>query len=44
MLRPDGAYIGAMLGGDTLQELRIALNLAEKEREGGMSAVASALI
>ncbi|CAM9166671.1 unnamed protein product, partial [Phaeothamnion confervicola] len=36
-LRPDGAFIGAMLGGSTLTELRRCLLLAEQEREGGMS-------
>jgi NADH dehydrogenase [ubiquinone] 1 alpha subcomplex assembly factor 5 len=28
-LVPDGAFISTSLGGDTLQELRICLNLAE---------------
>ncbi|SCV68626.1 BQ2448_747 [Microbotryum intermedium] len=36
-LRPDGVFIGSMLGGDTLFELRTALQLAEIEREGGIS-------
>jgi NADH dehydrogenase [ubiquinone] 1 alpha subcomplex assembly factor 5 len=35
-LRPDGVFIGAMLGGNTLQELRSALVLAEEERFGGI--------
>ncbi|SGY33079.1 BQ5605_C002g01445 [Microbotryum silenes-dioicae] len=36
-LRPDGVFIGSMLGGDTLFELRTSLQLAEIEREGGIS-------
>ncbi|CAM9459635.1 unnamed protein product [Hapterophycus canaliculatus] len=36
-LKPDGAFIGAMLGGSTLTELRSCLLLAEQEREGGQS-------
>lgn len=40
-LVPDGAFISTSLGGDTLQELRICLNLAEQEREGGISPVCS---
>ncbi|KAG9024537.1 hypothetical protein FRB95_011375 [Tulasnella sp. JGI-2019a] len=36
-LRPDGVFIGAILGGDTLFELRTSLQLAETEREGGIS-------
>jgi NADH dehydrogenase [ubiquinone] 1 alpha subcomplex assembly factor 5 len=35
-LKPDGVFIGAMLGGETLKELRSALLLAEQEREGGV--------
>ncbi len=37
-LKPDGVFIGAILGGDTLFELRTSLQLAEVEREGGISA------
>eukprot|EP00903_Cladosiphon_okamuranus_P019407 g17843.t1 len=37
VLKPDGAFIGAMLGGSTLTELRSCLLLAEQEREGGQS-------
>lgn len=33
VLKPDGAFIGAMLGGSTLTELRSCLLLAEQERE-----------
>ncbi|KAK4050425.1 hypothetical protein OIV83_003495 [Microbotryomycetes sp. JL201] len=36
-LRPDGVFIGSMFGGDTLFELRTSLQLAELEREGGIS-------
>ncbi|PVF94775.1 S-adenosyl-L-methionine-dependent methyltransferase [Serendipita vermifera] len=36
-LRPDGFLLAAMLGGDTLFELRTALQVAELEREGGIS-------
>ncbi|KIO29494.1 hypothetical protein M407DRAFT_168422 [Tulasnella calospora MUT 4182] len=37
VLKPDGVFIGAMFGGETLFELRTALQLAETEREGGIS-------
>jgi len=36
-LRPDGAFIGSMFGGDTLLELRSSFVLAEQEREGGIT-------
>ncbi|KAI9574829.1 S-adenosyl-L-methionine-dependent methyltransferase [Boletus coccyginus] len=36
-LKPDGLFLGAMFGGDTLFELRSALQLAEIDREGGIS-------
>ncbi|TBU28754.1 S-adenosyl-L-methionine-dependent methyltransferase [Dichomitus squalens] len=36
-LKPDGVFLGAMFGGDTLFELRTSLQLAEVEREGGIS-------
>ncbi|KAJ3487255.1 hypothetical protein NLI96_g3663 [Meripilus lineatus] len=36
-LQPDGVFLGALFGGDTLFELRTALQLAEMEREGGIS-------
>lgn len=32
-LKPDGVFLASMLGGTTLTELRIALQLAEMERE-----------
>ena len=34
MLRPDGCFLGAMYGMETLHELRCSLQLAETEREG----------
>ncbi|KAI1210734.1 S-adenosyl-L-methionine-dependent methyltransferase [Annulohypoxylon truncatum] len=37
VLKPDCAFMGAMLGGDTLFELRTSLQLAETERRGGIS-------
>lgn len=36
-LKPDGLFLAAMLGGDTLSELRQALAEAEIEGEGGLS-------
>jgi SAM-dependent methyltransferase len=36
-LRPDGLLLAAMLGGDTLTELRQAFAAAEAELEGGVS-------
>jgi len=36
-LRPDGLFLGAMLGGETLWQLRQALAAAESEVEGGLS-------
>nr|XP_054759374.1 arginine-hydroxylase NDUFAF5, mitochondrial-like [Lytechinus pictus] len=36
-LKKDGAFIGAIFGGDTLFELRCSLQLAELEREGGFA-------
>ena len=35
ILKPDGVFIGAMFGGQTLMELRSSLQLAELERQGG---------
>ena len=37
VLRPDGCFMWAMIGGTTLPELRVALLMAELEREGGVS-------
>ncbi|MES1909980.1 MAG: hypothetical protein MHM6MM_002652 [Cercozoa sp. M6MM] len=36
VLRPGGALLGAMLGGNTLSELRSAFALADEERVGAM--------
>ncbi|PKA57179.1 Putative methyltransferase [Apostasia shenzhenica] len=36
-LKPDGLFIAAILGGETLKELRIACTVAQLEREGGIS-------
>ncbi len=36
-LKPDGLFLGAVLGGATLQELRQAFTEAELELEGGVS-------
>jgi SAM-dependent methyltransferase len=36
-LRPDGLFLAALLGGDTLSELRQAFAAAEVERERGLS-------
>jgi len=37
VLKPDCPFIGAMVGGDSLFELRTSLQLAEQERRGGIS-------
>jgi NADH dehydrogenase [ubiquinone] 1 alpha subcomplex assembly factor 5 len=37
ILKPDGLFLGAMLGGGTLWQLRQALAAAESEVEGGLS-------
>ena len=37
ILKPDGCFLWAMVGGATLPELRSSLVLAELEREGGVS-------
>ncbi|TDZ68000.1 Arginine-hydroxylase NDUFAF5 [Colletotrichum trifolii] len=37
VLKPDSPFVGAMLGGDSLFELRTSLQLAEQERRGGIS-------
>ena len=36
-LRPDGLFVGALLGGDTLTELRQAMTIAESDMTGGAS-------
>eukprot|EP00197_Chlamydomonas_leiostraca_P011630 CAMPEP_0202879816 /NCGR_PEP_ID=MMETSP1391-20130828/34146_1 /ASSEMBLY_ACC=CAM_ASM_000867 /TAXON_ID=1034604 /ORGANISM="Chlamydomonas leiostraca, Strain SAG 11-49" /LENGTH=446 /DNA_ID=CAMNT_0049562219 /DNA_START=221 /DNA_END=1558 /DNA_ORIENTATION=+ len=40
-LVPDGLMLGALFGGDTLQELRIVCAVAAMERRGGVSPVVS---
>ena len=37
ILKKDGAFIGSMFGGETLFELRVSLQLAGLERQGGIS-------
>lgn len=37
ILKDDGVFIGAFMGGDTLHELRSSFIFAEQEREGGVS-------
>jgi SAM-dependent methyltransferase len=37
ILKPDGLFLAALLGGDTLTELRQSFAAAEIEREGGVS-------
>lgn len=37
-LKNDGAFLGCMFGGETLFELRVSLQQAETEREGGFGA------
>ena len=37
VLKPDGLFLGCLLGGETLYELRTCLQLAEMERKGGIS-------
>jgi SAM-dependent methyltransferase len=36
-LKPDGLFLGALLGGDTLAELRQSFAMAESELDGGVS-------
>ncbi|KAJ2752714.1 hypothetical protein H4S06_003877 [Coemansia sp. BCRC 34490] len=42
-LVPDGVFIGAMIGGDSLFELRTSLQLADLDRDGGIAARVSPL-
>jgi NADH dehydrogenase [ubiquinone] 1 alpha subcomplex assembly factor 5 len=37
VLRPNGLFLGAMLGGETLAEMRSAFVLADLERRGGVA-------
>jgi NADH dehydrogenase [ubiquinone] 1 alpha subcomplex assembly factor 5 len=43
ILKPDAPFIGVMMGGDSLFELRTSLQLAEQERRGGVSTHTSPL-
>ncbi len=43
ILKPDSPFIGVMMGGDSLFELRTALQLAEMDRRGGVSTHTSPL-
>jgi len=42
-LKPDGLFLAALFGGETLQELRIACAVAAMERAGGIFPVVSPL-
>ncbi|WP_366555032.1 methyltransferase domain-containing protein [Aquibaculum sediminis] len=42
VLKPDGLFLGVMLGGDSLHELRASLILAESELRGGAAPRVSA--
>lgn len=37
LLRPDGVFMSAMIGGETLRELRVSMQLAEEEIWSGVS-------
>jgi SAM-dependent methyltransferase len=41
VLKPDGAFVASILGGDTLHELRNCMYVAEKERRGRANSRAS---
>jgi NADH dehydrogenase [ubiquinone] 1 alpha subcomplex assembly factor 5 len=41
VLKPDGAFVASILGGDTLHELRNCMYVAEKERRGRATSRAS---
>jgi NADH dehydrogenase [ubiquinone] 1 alpha subcomplex assembly factor 5 len=43
ILKPDSPFIGVMMGGDSLYELRTSLQLAEQDRRGGVSTHTSPL-
>lgn len=43
VLKPDAPFIAAMLGGDSLYELRTSLQLSDQERRGGVSTHVSPL-
>jgi NADH dehydrogenase [ubiquinone] 1 alpha subcomplex assembly factor 5 len=43
ILKPDAPFVGVMLGGDTIYELRTSIQLAELDRRGGISTHTSPL-
>lgn len=43
ILKPDAPFMGVMMGGDSLYELRTSLQLAEQDRRGGVSTHTSPL-
>ena len=43
ILKPDSPFLAAMLGGDSLYELRTSLQLADLDRRGGVSTHVSPL-
>ncbi|KAF2125894.1 S-adenosyl-L-methionine-dependent methyltransferase [Dothidotthia symphoricarpi CBS 119687] len=43
ILKPDSPFMGVMMGGDSLYELRTSLQLAEQDRRGGVSTHTSPL-
>jgi NADH dehydrogenase [ubiquinone] 1 alpha subcomplex assembly factor 5 len=43
-LEPNGVFLGAMLGGETLHEMRVSLQLAEEAILGGVGAHVSPMI
>ncbi|KAL5116424.1 hypothetical protein ACEQ8H_005660 [Pleosporales sp. CAS-2024a] len=43
ILKPDCPFLGVMMGGDSLYELRTALQLAEQDRRGGVATHTSPL-
>lgn len=44
LLRPDGLFLAAMFGGETLHELRIALQLAEDEKRARLAPRVSPMV
>lgn len=44
LLKPDGLFIGAMFGGETLRELRISMQIAEEELYSGVSPHVSPMV
>lgn len=44
VIKPDGVFLGAMYGGESLQELRIALQVAEEEVKGRLAPRVSPMV